>query len=320
MTDMKHPLRVYIVLLIGVLASSSAAIFIRLAQSEDVPSLVVAGGRVALATLVLLPFVVFRPSHVAQIRQLTRRDLLLVGASGFFLAVHFATWISSLEYTTVLISVVLVSTSPIWVAILEMVFLKARLSQMVILGLVLVVCGGMLIGLSGGDSDSIIANRPTLGATLAITGAIAVAIYMVIGRKVRSSLSTTPYVFMVYGVAAVTMLGIILISGTPITGYSTKGYLLIVGLALFPQLTGHSSANYLLAYLPATYVSLAWQTEPIVSALGAFVVFTETPGPLQILGGGVIIIGVVLATLNNRDLVMRLLKKNVRLMHSGYQH
>jgi drug/metabolite transporter (DMT)-like permease len=319
MKDLKHPLRVYIVLVIGVLASSSAAIFIRLAQSEDVPSLILAGGRVTLATLVLFPFVVFRPAHVAQIQQLSRRDLAFIGASGLFLAVHFATWISSLEYTTVLISVVLVSTSPIWVATLEMVFLKVRLSQMVILGLVLVVCGGMLIGLSGGNTDSVTTSRPVLGASLAITGAIAVAIYMVIGRKVRASLATTPYVFMVYGVAAVTLLAIILISGTPITGYSTEGYLLIVGLALFPQLTGHSSANFLLAYLPATYVSLAWQTEPILSAFGAFVVFTEVPGPLQILGGGVIVVGVILATLNDRELVMRLLKKNVFLTHSGYR-
>lgn len=317
MTDKNHPLRIYIVLVIGVLASSSAAIFIRLAQSEEVPSLIVAGGRLSIATLVLMPFVIFRRSHVAQIRQLTRRDLLLIGASGFFLAVHFATWISSLEYTTVLISVVLVSTSPIWVAFLEMVFLKARLSQMVIVGLLLVVFGGMVIGLSGGDSDSVTDHRPTLGASLAIVGAISVAIYMVIGRKVRASLSTTPYVFMVYGVAAVTMLVVILFSGTPITGYSAEGYLLLVGLSLFPQLTGHSAANFLLAHFPATYVSLAWQTEPIVSAFGAFVVFTEVPGPLQMLGGVIIVVGVVLATLNDRELVTRLVKKNARVTQFG---
>lgn len=306
------PLRAYIVLAIGIFASSLAAIFIRHAQNEGVPSIVIAGGRVLLAALLLTPVALMRPSHREQIRHLRRGHAALVTAAGGFLALHFATWVSSLEYTTVLISVVLVSTTPIWAALLEVLVLKTRLSQVVIIGLIIVMLGGLLIGLSGGDTHTSSSDKPLLGAALSVAGAITAAAYMIIGRKLRPALALAPYIWMVYGVAAITLILMTGFSGETITGHSTTGYLWIVAMALFPQLTGHSSINYALAYLPATYVSLALQLEPILSTLFAYIIFSEAPGFLQIIGGIIIIAGVVLATLNNRELVLRWMSKAVK--------
>lgn len=290
------PARVYFALLVGIIAVSFASIFIRYAQAEGVPSLVIAVGRLSVASLVVMPVVLSR--HRREIAALGRREWLLIGISGIFLAIHFAAWVESLNLTQVLISVVIVSTGPIWVALLEATFLRARLGTAVILGIVIAVIGGIFIGVpaSGGALD--LGNSQTLnGALLALIGAIAVSVYVVIGRRLRPRMSIMPYIWLVYSVAAVILLVAILFTRTSITGYSTAGYVWIVIMGLVPQLIGHSSFNYALGFLPATLVSIAAQVEPIGSALAAYLLFDEVPTELQILGSAVLVVGVVVAVL-----------------------
>jgi drug/metabolite transporter (DMT)-like permease len=294
-----RPVRAYVIILLGVGAVSLAAIFIRLAQAENIPSLFIAAGRLVVAAIVLTPITLRR--YWTDIRGLNRGDLGLALVSGFFLALHFATWILSLEYTSVLISVVLVTTSPLWVALLEVIFLHARLGRLVILGLIIGLVGGVIAALSSGGGIDL-GSRPLLGSLLATIGAVCVAIYFVIGRKLRASLDLLPYIWLVYGCAALILLLAVILMGIPITGYSSEGYLWLVAMALVPQLLGHSSYNYALKYLPATLVGVISQLEPVLSAIAAALVFGEIPTVLQILGSGIILFGVILATLGqNRD-------------------
>ncbi|MFW5709056.1 MAG: DMT family transporter, partial [Chloroflexota bacterium] len=136
------------------------------------------------------------------------------------------------------------------------------------------------------------------GAVLSVIGAMTVAVYLVIGRRLRSSLALTPYIWSVYGIAAVIVLAGVTITSTSITGHSAGGYLWVIATGLVPQLIGHSSLNYALAFLPATYVSISTQMEPILSAIAAVIVFAEIPGALQIVGGTFIITGVIVATVS----------------------
>ncbi len=285
---------IYVMLIAGVLAVSVSPILVRYAQGEGLPTLLIAAGRLTLSALILTPLAL--RSHLPELRLLKRDDLLLIAASGLLLAIHFVTWIASLGYTSVLVSVVLVTTSPLWVALFEVVFLRARLRQLVIAGLIIAFAGGLLIGLAGSD-DSAVGSAPLLGGALALAGAIAFAVYLVIGRRVRSRMSVIPYIWMVYGVAGAILLVIIALTQTPVTGYSPNAYLLILLLTIFPQLIGHSSFNYVLGYLSATYVSIATQMEPIGSAIAAFFLFGEVSLPLQIVGSAAILGGVIVATL-----------------------
>ncbi len=294
----------YGVLVFGIATVSLAAIFIRMAQVENVPSSLIAGGRLLIAALILTPAVLRSPRFLTQLKQLSVRDLSLIMLSGFFLAMHFMSWVTSLEYTSVLISGVLVTTSPIWVALMEVFLLRARLSRMVIIGLCLAIAGGLIIGLSGGAAIGS-SDESLRGAILATIGAITVAVYLIIGRRLRGTLSLTPYIWSVYGIAALVVCMIILLSGTTVTGYSMNGYLWILACGLIPQLLGHSSLNYALAYLPATYVSLSTQTEPLISAIAAFFVFQEMPSWAQVIGGLVIVCGVILATVGRREATPR---------------
>jgi len=293
-----YPPNLWLVLSFGVLAISSSAIFIRLAQNDGVPSLAIAAVRLSLAALLLTPLVWARYSHV--LRRLTRADLGLAIASGFFLALHFVTWVSSLEYTSVLISVVFVTTGPLWVALLEMLLLRTHLPRLVGLGLIVAILGGIMIGLGGADSVQAGSND-LLGAALSLSGAITIAMYFIIGRKLRAGLPLLPYIWLVYSCAAIFLMLGVLLTATPLLGYSFNAYLWLVALAIFPQLVGHTSLNYAIAYLPATLVSMITQLEPIGSAALALLLFRESPQPVQIIGSITILAGVLLASRGQSD-------------------
>jgi len=292
-----------IALFIAILAVSTASIFIRFAQQE-VPSLVIAAVRLTLATFTLMPIAWLR--HRQEVRSLTRREWLLAILSGVFLSVHFASWISSLEYTTVVSSVVLVSTGPLWVALLSPVFLHEVPTRRVWTGMGFALVGGVIVGL--GDSCSISRiglSCPSLGElmggsaffgnVLALVGAWTVAGYLMIGRNLRARIGLVPYIFVVYGVAALALIGYMLVAGQTPFGYSPIMYVWMLALALVPQLIGHSTYNWALRFLPASFVSVATLGEPVGSAILAFLVLSEVPSGLTLVGGGLILVGIYLA-------------------------
>lgn len=300
--------RVALAIFIAILAVSTASIFIRQAQ-QDAPSLVIAAVRLSLASLAIAPFAIFQ--HRDEIRSLTRREWILAALAGLFLSVHFATWITSLEYTTVVSSVVLVSTGPLWVALLSPVFLKENSSRWVWIGMTLALLGGLIVGL--GDSCSLtdarlscpplsdlLSGSAFLGNFLALLGAWTVAGYLMIGRNLRAKISLVPYIFIVYGIASIALLGYAAIAKQPLFGYPQLTYLWMLCLALIPQLIGHSTYNWALRYMPASLVSITTLGEPIGSAILAFFLLGESPTALTLLGGGFILAGIYLASITKK--------------------
>jgi drug/metabolite transporter (DMT)-like permease len=297
MTEPRARVLLPINLLIAIIAVSTASLFIRFAQAEVVPSLVIAAVRLTIATLILAPIAFLR--HRAELMSLTRGDLILGIISGTFLAIHFATWISSLEYTSVASSVVFVSTGPLWVAIFSPLLLNEKLTRTAILGLILALVGGTVIGLADActwhnglqcpELGQIMQGRAVWGNFLALCGALAVSGYLIIGRKVRAKMSLIPYIFLVYGVSAIVLNIFMFASKESPFGYSPAAYGWIFLLAAIPQLIGHSTFNWLLKYLSATMVAVTTLSEPIGSAILAFIFLKETPS-LAVIGGGVLIL------------------------------
>ncbi len=279
----------------GIAAVSSASIFIRYAQREA-PSLVIAAARLALASLILAPIAWAR--YRAEYRRLTRLDGWLVVLSGVFLALHFATWISSLEYTTVASSTVLVSTSPLFVAIASWLLLREKIGRAVIVGLVVALVGSVIIGLSDAGKAGGGTRNALLGDALAFAGAVTVAGYLLIGRRLRAKLSLVPYIAAVYGTAAGVMLGLVGLARQTFAGYTPATYGWLLLLALVPQLIGHSSFNWALAHLPATFVSVATLGEPIGSTFLAYIILGEAPALVKLMGAMLILVGIAVASQN----------------------
>lgn len=294
---MEHPTwKPFAALFIGLFAVCTAAIFIRLAQANDAPSLVVAAGRLTIASLVLLPWAMRH--HVAEIRRLTRSDWTLIGLSGLVLGGHFASWITSLEYTSVVNSVALVTTNPLWVALLAPFLLGESLRRQTLMGLALAFGGGILMALSNAAGEAPRTDQPLFGNFLAIIGAIAAAIYFIIGRRLRGHLSIVPYITVVYSIGAITLLVGVGLSGNlpAVFDLPPEAWVWIAMLGLVPQLIGHTSFNYALGFLPAGYVSLVVLGEPIGSGLLAFFFLNETPVALQLIGATLTLSGIFIAT------------------------
>jgi drug/metabolite transporter (DMT)-like permease len=295
--------RVGVALLTAILAVSTSSIFIRFAQA-DAPSLVIAALRLIFATLMLAPIALTR--HRAELRNLTGGDLILGLVSGLFLAVHFGTWISSLEFTTVASSVVFVSTGPLWVALLSPFLLNERLRRAAILGLALALLGGAIVGLSDActwksglqcpDLALVMQGRAMWGNFLALIGAWAVSGYLIIGRKLRAKVSLIPYIFIVYGMAAIGLSAAMFISGESPLGHPAPAYFWIFLLAAFPQLIGHSTYNWALRFIPAALVAITTLVEPIGSAILAYFILRETPTNGVLVGGALILSGIYLTS------------------------
>jgi drug/metabolite transporter (DMT)-like permease len=289
-------------LLTAILAVSTASVFIRFAQ-DDAPSLVIAALRLTCATLLLAPIVWTR--HHEELKDLTRNQVLLAGISGLFLAVHFATWISSLEFTSVASSVVFVSTGPLWVALLSPMLLHEKLTSAAIGGLAIAILGGTIIGLSdtciweGGlqcpELSQVMQGRAMWGNFLALIGAWTVSGYLIIGRKLRGQMSLIPYIFLVYGMSAIALLIMMIAAGQSPFGYPWRVYGWIFLLSAFPQLIGHSTYNWVLRYIPATIVAIVTLIEPIGSAILAYFILDERPTSSVLFGGLLILIGIYLA-------------------------
>lgn len=292
----------FFVLLLGILAISTASILIRFAQRE-VPSLVIAAYRLGIATLLLFPLG-WKRKYTANLKG---KDWVWLVLGGFFLACHFAAWITSLEHTTVASSVVLVTTTPLWVALLSPLVLHEKPGSSVWLGLIMAMVGSIWIGLQGNCAfegmsisclmgDSIQKRDYLVGNLLALSGALFASGYMLVGRYFRPRISLLPYITIVYGVAAVCLLGFVGIAHQRLWPYSGQALIILVALAIGPQILGHSAFNWALRFLPASFVTLGLLGEPVGTMILASLFLAELPTWGEIVGGGIILAGIYLAS------------------------
>jgi drug/metabolite transporter (DMT)-like permease len=293
-----------LVLVFGILTISTGSLMVRYAQGYA-PSPVIAAYRMALSTLILTPIALTH--HRDELIALTRGERLLAVLSGFFLAIHFATWITSLEYTSVASSVVLVTTTPMWVALLTPFTIKEPISRTVLLGMALALVGVVGVGMSDTcrlsqmrlvcpGLERFFQGEAIFGDILATSGAIVAAAYVLIGRRLRAKLSLVGYTFLVYGASAVFLVVFMLISGNTPLGYPSKAYVWFLLLALVPQLMGHSSFNWALGYVSAALVSVALLCEPVGATLLAYLLLGETPTTLKLFGAILILFGIYIAS------------------------
>lgn len=290
MTVQVSRIRLLLSLCLGTVAVSFASIFIRFAQAEGMPTLAIAAWRLTFASLILLPYA--WATQRAGIRALSRREVGLLVASGIFLGLHFATWIGSLGYTSVASSVVLVSMGPVFVGLGSWFILRERPGLKTSLGIVMAAIGSVVI--SWGDFGQ--GQDQLLGDLLALAGAVFVAGYLMIGRKVRGHLSLTTYIALVYGVAMLTLLVMVLILRPPMVGFDLAAYGWVMALALGPQIIGHSTLNWALRYLSATFVAIVTLAEPIGSGVLAYILLGEAVAWPTLAGAVLVLTGIYIAS------------------------
>jgi drug/metabolite transporter (DMT)-like permease len=283
-------LRPYLALGFAMVMVSSAAILISLARAQGVPALAIAALRMGAAAAVVGPLMLARCR--GELGSLPASSILLAVGAGVLLALHFAFWISSLDSTTVMSSVVFVSTNPLFVAAASALFLRERVGRWTLVGIVVAIGGGVGVALSDFRQAGAESVR---GDALALLGAVAASGYLLLGRLLRRRMSLLAYAGIAYTAAAVVLFAIVLATRTPLTGYPARGYLWVALLALGPQLMGHTAYNWALKYVSATVVTVALLSEPVGATLLAIPILSQVPSPASIAGGTLILAGIFVA-------------------------
>jgi drug/metabolite transporter (DMT)-like permease len=271
---------------IGVMCISSGSILARIA---DAPAIVKSAYRLGISALVFVPvsLIFYRGEYT----RLTKKDFALSALSGVFLALHFAAWIASLDYTSVASSVMLVGTIPIWVAIFNVILGVNRPSRMMWLCVCSSVAGAGIVGYGDISLDKTV----LFGDALAVAGAITAAAYIMCGKEVRKKLGMVSYVTLCYGSAAIVIWCAVLALGYRITGYDATTWRAFIGLAMLSQVLGHTSYNWALGHFSSGFVGIMLLGEPIGSAVLAYYLFDEVPAPIKFLGFALLLASIALA-------------------------
>ena len=291
--------QVGIILAIGVLMTSTSAIFIRLSfaiadQSGIAFSLFLAASRLIVTSILLIPS--WRNFNK---KAYPAQAYYYAIAAGICLALHFSAWISSLSFTSIAAATTLVTTNPIWVALLSWLWWREKPHRLVMGGIIIALLGGLLIAFGDANASKNYSN-PLLGDTLALLGSWLASLYLLFGREAqKKGLGIGQYILIAYTTAALCLLPLPLFSKQGYFDYPPLVYLYIILMAIFPQLIGHTSINWAVNWISPTIVTLAILFEPLGSSFLGWLIFQEIP-PITVLGGGLILLlGVAIAAIGN---------------------
>jgi drug/metabolite transporter (DMT)-like permease len=281
-----------VMLVISVISVSFAAIFI---VSINAHPLSIAFYRLLFTTLIIFPFVLFSKGTRRELLNLSHMTFFLMILIGLILAVHFSLWITSLKYTSVASSVILVAAHPILVGPVSHYFFGEKLSRINAMGIALSVLGVIILVYGNYDFPSIGLDSLE-GNILALLGGIAAGFYILGGRKIRKNVSVSSYVFVVYGVSTLTLFFICLIIRVPVFSLSVEDYQLIFIMAVVSGIFGHTFYNWSLKFIRTSLVSVMLLGEPLISSLFAFAIpwINQVPSCYTIFGGLIIIFGIYL--------------------------
>lgn len=280
------PFNPYIAVVIGVIAVSTSAIFVKLASGA--PAGIIAFYRLFFSVLLMLPTILIK--YRPEIRSIKKRDWMLATLSGVFLALHFILWFESLNYTSVASSVVLVTLQPIFAFVGTYFFFGERFSVAAIISMIITLIGSFVI--SWGDFQ--ISGLALLGDILALLGAAAVTGYFLLGQQMRRNLSLMTYTFIVYGISSITLLIYNVAVQNTFIGFPAEHWLWFLALAIIPTFLGHTLFNWALRWLSTSTISMAIVFEPIGATLLAYYILGEIVTPSQWLGGTIVIFGLFL--------------------------
>jgi drug/metabolite transporter (DMT)-like permease len=286
-----HPTVLYVgVLAVAIIGIGHGAIFVRVADADPI---VIAAFRLGVATLVLAPLTLI--FAFSELRALNRRELRLIAGAAIFLALHFATWIASLDFTSIANSVVLVTLNPVWLALYGLVVLRVPPGRLTWFSIVLAVAGSVIIAVGSAAGG----NSSLLGDLLALAGGVCFAGFLLFAQRARQTVALLPFVTLAYGGGALLLWVAVVALGLPVAGLTTETYGAMIAVALFSQVIGHTGYNWAVRAIPPTLLAITLLGEPVLATLFGWLYFGEGFGWPTALGGVLILVGIWLGTRAN---------------------
>ena len=281
---------IYTILLVGLLAISTSPVIARLLPL--VPAAVIAFWRMAAASAMLWSYSSIRPQE-----SLSTKNIRLVLAAGFLLAMHFVLWFGALKLTSIANTTVLGIVAPAFTLLFERLWYNRKLGWITITALLIILVGGIIV--QGDDLGSM--DGTGLGNIMAILSAVFLGSVFLIGAKVRKTTSVITYTRTVYTVSAIVLLVSSLILDNPLMGYTINNYFWLFMLGLIPTLIGHTAFSYSVKFVSPTVIAAFPLGEPIIASYLAWLLFAEQV-PFYVVGGGLIIfIGLIILIMNKQS-------------------
>ncbi len=285
--------QLWILVALSALAWSFGPICVRYAFQYDMPPALVSFGRMITGVLMFAPYIWYKGQR--EIVAMPRRTLWLAVGAGVLSGANILLMVASLQHISVMVNQAFIATIPIWVAFLEVTLLKQNLGKAVWIGILAAFVGGFMIAFATSGEPAITdGGNPTLGVLLAVSSACSASLYIIVGRRLRGSVSFVPYIWLVYSGGALVTLLIIAISGLPLVSYDLRGYLWVLLLAILAQIIGHGALNFVVKFMSPTTLTMSVQTVPVLSAIWAYIIFNEIPTGWQAAGAVILLLGVMI--------------------------
>jgi drug/metabolite transporter (DMT)-like permease len=272
-----------LIVIIGVIFVSFSSILVK---ASSAPALIISTYRLAFTVILITPSALIKCKK--EFKEIKWTTLLLSAVGGILLALHFATWITSIKYTSIASSTVLVNTHPIFIVALTWLLFREKQSKRALFSIGLTILGGAVIS----SGDNTLGSNVLYGDMLAVLGAAFVSGYMLIGRIIRQKLSVTAYTLIVYLSCTLTLLTLNLITSTPLYPYSLKEFAIFLALAVCCTILGHSIFNWSLEYVKPTFLSVSMLGEPVFATIWAIFIFAELPTLWNVVGSVMILWGI----------------------------
>ncbi len=281
----ESPITYTVVLVAALIAVAHAAIFVRMADADP---LVTAAYRMLIASAVLLPLAAVTSRQ--EIRQLNKREWKLIAGGAVFLALHFATWIASLDFTSIANSVVLVTLTPVWLALWAVVALRQPPGPRTWLAVGLALAGSIIMGWG----SALIGMTTLFGDGLALVGGILFVGFLLLAEAARRTVGIVAFVTLVYSGAAILLWAVVFALGLPLVGLSLETYLAFIGLGLVSQIIGHTGFNWAVRAISPMVLALLFLTEPLLSTALGWMYFGEGFARETAIGGVLILAAIYL--------------------------
>ncbi len=278
---MKNPRSIGLPMLLAIIAISFSAIFVKWSEA---PASILSMYRMMLASFFLLPVVWLKRTEFQHIK---KNDWFFLCFSGFFLALHFVLWFSSLKLTTVASSTIILALQPLVSLVGGFLLFKEKTTKSALATMGIAIIGAFMIG----HGDFKLSGQAILGDLLSFFSVVAVVGYLLIGQQAVRKVSHWIYSFCVFMFASFFLLAYNIGTSTAMTGYSSREWGIFLLLSIVPTIA-HLINNWLLNYVNATTISMSILGEPVGSTLLAVLLLGERLSQWQAAGGFLILIGV----------------------------
>jgi drug/metabolite transporter (DMT)-like permease len=283
----KFPVLSFTTLLFGGIAIGFAGILMRLSDVSPVAS---AFWRMALAAPVLWVWAWHvRAQDESMGRSIGFAPVLLL--AGFFFAGDMGIWHLSLHYTTVANASLLSNFAPIFIALWMWGYHRIRFARIFIVGMAVALIGAILLI---GPNAAMSGDR-LLGDGLGLITAVFYAGYQLAIKDARNQYSTARLMAWSTTITALLLLPFAVVMPGAFWPAHAAGWLPLLALALVAQIGGQTMIAYASAHLQASLSSVSLLIQPLTATIAAWVLFSEVIGPIQMVGGVLLLCGIYLS-------------------------